>query len=632
MKLIHWCYLGIPLLIGATMLVASQKAPKQLPPDQSIWFTIPGKYVGRPLTTEERATIQQAIDAVRTPPPSSITYNDAFLQSHTVSCQDIADALQRQLDRGAMEAETLKKSIDGVTLIDGKQTSEGDEMNLNSAMLRAVGANSTLRKYLQEVLVHEFIHKTQLGEGTTREEKEIEAYSACLVYMDSLGLDTTDAFCRAIWETYWALWCDYISDDSMQVFLFPPFTWTQEQCAFIRLDSTGLGPDYFTSFELGAQLWYQYDLSPTRASDMIIFDDYFQFPAGHSLVVICGGADASGMGRIITFDLYQGQIQMPYETHDFGPPEYPPMFLRSMTRCMFSGLYFAINAWYEAEYDEIVAMSDDDYDNIPESIISTYARSSWPGFGALRGMRGVDVAGYDFFRGFGLLVNHDDVHIEHQIDPYATYLFLPDANYDRIADACETVYAYEFLYFTPHIQVPLPVEGDQVVQLFATWMHNIQVWASDSLGENLSELLGSVQMTNGVDAECALSRILVEGEYILPVDQTTGQQPRLATRVGRDTGVDEIVPPLPDQFALWVPFPNPFNATTTLRFELPRAAWINLRIYDVLGREAAILAAGMKPAGSYTAIWNAADSPSGVYFARMETNGFAQTRKLLLVK
>jgi len=98
------------------------------------------------------------------------------------------------------------------------------------------------------------------------------------------------------------------------------------------------------------------------------------------------------------------------------------------------------------------------------------------------------------------------------------------------------------------------------------------------------------------------------------------------------SSADEPLEPLPTQFALSAPFPNPFNATTTLRFDLPRAAMVTLRIYDVLGRESAVLATGMKPAGSYTTIWNAAESPSGIYFARLETDGFAQTRKLLLVK
>ena len=98
------------------------------------------------------------------------------------------------------------------------------------------------------------------------------------------------------------------------------------------------------------------------------------------------------------------------------------------------------------------------------------------------------------------------------------------------------------------------------------------------------------------------------------------------------SGTSDTPQALPAEFALQPPFPNPFNATTVLCFDLPRAALAHLRIYDVLGRETATLVSGMKPAGRHTAIWNATDFPSGLYFARVEAGGYRQTRKLLLVK
>jgi hypothetical protein len=98
MKIRRMFYLGIPLLAGAAMLFALQNSEKHQPPEQRIQFTVPGECSGRPLTPEERATIQQAIDSIRTPPPSSITYSDAFGFSETVSCETIANALQKQLD------------------------------------------------------------------------------------------------------------------------------------------------------------------------------------------------------------------------------------------------------------------------------------------------------------------------------------------------------------------------------------------------------------------------------------------------------------------------------------------------------------------------------------------------------
>jgi len=627
MKVGIWFYLGVPVFIGATMLVASQHLEKRLPPDQRIWFTIPGRNAGRPLTPEESATIQQAIDDIRMPPPSSFTYTDAFFDTHTVSCEDIANGLQNQLDRDAMEAETLNQKVYGSTLLDGEQTTEGDQMNISPELVRQAGLNPMGLTMLKIVLVHEYIHKTQCTHTTTPDEREIEALTAELAYMDSLGMDTTDAFYRATWEAHWAFWYNYVTDTTRSM-RYMPLTWTQDHCAYIRFDTTGFEPNYFTSFQLGDMNWYQYALCPTRPGDMMIFDNYSQFPAGHSLALFCGGQAGTEMGRILTLDICQGQVVAPYVTYDFGPPTYPPMFFGSLTRCPWTGTYFVIDTLNK----QILSMLDTNQDLIPDTIVSTYASAAAPGFEALMGMRGIDATTRHPLRGFALLVNHDDVHLSHEMDPRQAYWCLPDVDGNLIADSCVRAPMWEFVTFTPRIQAPLPVGGDQAVQLYASWSHDIQVWATDSLGQNLNELLGTMQMTSGVDAECPLSRPLVEGEYILPIDQTTGKRPRLATQVGRGADADDVVPLLPAQFALSAPFPNPFNATTTLRFDLPRAATVTLRIYDVLGRESVTLVSGAKPAGHHTAIWNASDFPSGLYFARLETDGFAQTRKLLLLK
>jgi hypothetical protein len=360
---------------------------------------------------------------------------------------------------------------------------------------------------------------------------------------------------------------------------------------------------------------------------MMLFNENTPLPAGHFMAVICGGEPSLGVARILALDIFQGQVAGTYVTCDFGPPTHPPMYFYSMARCPQTGLYFALDTVNQ----QILVLTDGNQDLVGDSIFSTYANASWSGFEALNGMRGVNL-GYHLFGGFVVVVNHDEVHTPHQIDPYTTYWCLPDMNGDRVADLCVTARGWEFLIFMPNIQVPLPVEGDQAVQLFATWMHGIEVWRSDSLGQNLAELLGSVQMTNGVDAECPLSRVLQEGEFILPVDQATGARPNLATRVGGATDIDKLTAPLPAQFALLAPFPNPFNATTTIAYDLPKAGHISLRIYDLLGREVAVLKDGLVEAGTHRVVFDGSGLASGIYFARLESDGLAQTRKLVLIK
>ncbi|HEY3295006.1 MAG TPA: C25 family cysteine peptidase [bacterium] len=95
---------------------------------------------------------------------------------------------------------------------------------------------------------------------------------------------------------------------------------------------------------------------------------------------------------------------------------------------------------------------------------------------------------------------------------------------------------------------------------------------------------------------------------------------------------DPVVKPLPKQFALHEAYPNPFNPTTELQFDLPRAGNATLRVYDMLGRDVATLVDGHRAAGTYTVSFNATNLPSGLYFARLTAGSNTQVRKLMLIK
>ncbi len=85
-------------------------------------------------------------------------------------------------------------------------------------------------------------------------------------------------------------------------------------------------------------------------------------------------------------------------------------------------------------------------------------------------------------------------------------------------------------------------------------------------------------------------------------------------------------------FGIQYSYPNPFNASTALSFKMQAASNVKLAVYDVSGREVAVLAEGYYNAGTYRAVWNASTAPSGVYFAKLTAANTVQTRKLLLVK
>ncbi len=89
---------------------------------------------------------------------------------------------------------------------------------------------------------------------------------------------------------------------------------------------------------------------------------------------------------------------------------------------------------------------------------------------------------------------------------------------------------------------------------------------------------------------------------------------------------------LPDQFALDQNFPNPYNPTTTIKYHVPAFGRVLLKVYDLLGREVAILVNEKKAPGSHELKFDASGLASGVYFYRLTAGNFVQTRKMIVVK
>ncbi|MEE9167971.1 MAG: choice-of-anchor B family protein [Candidatus Neomarinimicrobiota bacterium] len=89
---------------------------------------------------------------------------------------------------------------------------------------------------------------------------------------------------------------------------------------------------------------------------------------------------------------------------------------------------------------------------------------------------------------------------------------------------------------------------------------------------------------------------------------------------------------LPDKFSLEQNYPNPFNAVTTIAYTIPEMAHVRLTIHDLLGREVATMADGLKEAGRHEVEWNAGGLASGIYVYRLMSDGLQLNRKLVLLK
>jgi plastocyanin len=130
--------------------------------------------------------------------------------------------------------------------------------------------------------------------------------------------------------------------------------------------------------------------------------------------------------------------------------------------------------------------------------------------------------------------------------------------------------------------------------------------------------------------------ITVAGTYSYQCDvhgpAMAGSFTAALTGVSSDGGSDEVT-----SFSLAQNYPNPFNPSTTIAFTLPAQSEVTLRIFDVMGREVALLVQGPQPAGTYRAVWEGATNAgtpaaSGLYFYRLEAGSFVKTERMMLLK
>ncbi|MCU0644334.1 MAG: T9SS type A sorting domain-containing protein, partial [bacterium] len=90
-------------------------------------------------------------------------------------------------------------------------------------------------------------------------------------------------------------------------------------------------------------------------------------------------------------------------------------------------------------------------------------------------------------------------------------------------------------------------------------------------------------------------------------------------------------------FKLFENYPNPFNSSTVITYQVPEATDIKIYIYNVLGQKVASLVDKHHKAGIFRVSWDGKDSkgrlaPSGIYFTKLEANGFSDCKKMLLVQ
>ena len=189
------------------------------------------------------------------------------------------------------------------------------------------------------------------------------------------------------------------------------------------------------------------------------------------------------------------------------------------------------------------------------------------------------------------------------------------------------------------IQIPYSAGGsfDYNVEIASNeaFAVNFDVWIKVSPPERL--VTGPVDMTLGGGASISRDRTQNVPASVLPIGNYSyeifvGSYPFPVW--DSDNFTFEIIPGMDrveGKAHLGIK-PNPFNPSTAISYQLTADSYVKLAVYDVTGREVALLAEGYKAAGVYETVFNASHLSSGIYFARLITGDITQTQKIMLVK
>ncbi len=97
-------------------------------------------------------------------------------------------------------------------------------------------------------------------------------------------------------------------------------------------------------------------------------------------------------------------------------------------------------------------------------------------------------------------------------------------------------------------------------------------------------------------------------------------------------GINNNSNEIPSAFSLKQNYPNPFNPSTTIEYNVPKSAYITIKVFNSAGQQVGVIEDGYEYAGNHTVSYDASRLPSGIYFYRMDTDGFSESKKMVLIK
>ena len=115
---------------------------------------------------------------------------------------------------------------------------------------------------------------------------------------------------------------------------------------------------------------------------------------------------------------------------------------------------------------------------------------------------------------------------------------------------------------------------------------------------------------------------------------------RLIDRISENNGTNELASSIkvgdndsrPTEFMLYQNYPNPFNPSTRITYQIKESDHVQLKVYDVLCHEVALLVDKVQPAGYYQITFNGNNLSDGIYFYRLQTGNYVDVKKMVMVK
>ena len=208
-------------------------------------------------------------------------------------------------------------------------------------------------------------------------------------------------------------------------------------------------------------------------------------------------------------------------------------------------------------------------------------------------------------------------------------------------DFDELFFAFDSDPDGPHTDIPLPVEltsfaaiardGEVLLEWKTASETNLLGFYIERDENRISELIeghgnSTTEQTytyldkdveNGVSYSYNLITVDLDG-----IEMVANEEPVSATPAAH----------VPTTFALHQNYPNPFNPVTEIKYDLPKNAYVTLKVYNVLGAEVATLVDANQQANFYSVQWDAKDLASGVYFCTLNAGDFNAVKKMVLLK